>query len=766
LLGLKVAAETVHRSCPICEASCGLVLKVDREERRVLDLRGDEADPRSRGYLCPKAVAAVQVYQDPDRLREPHWRPNRRTHRFEPLAWEDAYELAGSRLRRIRAEHGKDALALYIGNPIGHDLSGLLYVAIFLQALPTERLFTAATMDQQPKNLSSRLLYGEVWAIPIPDLDRTQYLLCLGGNPVISQGSLMSAPDARSRLRALRARGGRLVVVDPRRSETAQLADRHLAIRPGTDACFLFALVHTLFAEGLVRLGRLAAFTDGVDAVRELAAPFSPEATAAVTGLAPAAVREVARELAAAQRGCCYGRIGTCTQSFGTLASWLVDVVNVLTGHLDEPGGAMFPRPATGQAEARDWDGVRLAYGRWRSRVRGLPECEGQLPVAVMAEEMEAASAGQARARALVTVCGNPVLSTPNGARLARALGELDFMLSLDLYVNETTRHADLILPTTTQLEHSNYDFLFQGTSVRNFARWSPRVFEPEPSLPDLGQAMLEVAARAGGARAEQLDELMFQGMLARFCGEKGVRRPEVPVERARAALGDERGPERLLDLMLRTGPYGDGFDDAAEGLSLAKLKAVPHALDLGPLEPRLPGILRTEGRRLNLVHPILADDVARLRDALAQHRERPGQMLLIGRRQLRNMNSWLHNAPALAKGRPRCTLLVNPADAERLGLVEGATAVVRSKAGEVAAPVELSPDLLPGVVSLPHGFGHTDPQAQVHIAGARQPGANSNQLCDEYAIDLPSGTSVANGIPVEVGPAEPYPAAARWRGL
>ena len=748
-----MASETVHRSCPICEASCGLVLRVDRGERRVLDVRGDAEDPRSRGYVCPKAVAAVQVFDDPDRLRQPHWRPNRRTHRFEPLGWEDAWDLVGSKLRSIRSRHGKDALALYIGNPIGHDLSGLLYIAMFMQALPTERLFSAATMDQQPKNLSSRLLYGEVWAIPIPDLDRTQYLLCLGGNPVVSQGSLMSAPDARARFQALRARGGRLVVVDPRRSETAQLADRHLAIRPGTDAFFLFALVHTLFSEGLVKLGRLAEFTDGVEAVRELAGPFSPEATAAVTGLAPEAVREVARELAGAESGCCYGRIGTCTQAFGTLASWLVDVVNVLTGNLDQPGGAMFPRPATGQAEARDWDGVRLAYGRWRSRVRGIPECEGQLPVAVMAEEMEAASAGEARARALVTVCGNPVLSTPNGARLARALADLDFMVSLDIYVNETTRHADVILPTTTQLEHANYDFLFQGTSVRNFARWSPRVFEPEAGLPDLGWALLEIAARANGARAEQLDELMFQGMLARFCGENGVRRPDVPIERARAQLGEERGPDRLLDLMLRTGPYGDGFDDAADGLSLAKLKAVPHAMDLGPLEPRLPGILRTEGKRLNLVHQILVDDMARLRRALAEQRATPGQLLLIGRRQLRNMNSWLHNLPALAKGRERCTLLVHPEDAERLGLQEAGRARVRSKAGEVTARVELSGDLLPGVVSLPHGFGHTDPETELHIAGARQSGANSNQLCDEYAIDVPSGTSVANGIPVEVTP-------------
>ena len=741
--------DRVRRSCPICEASCGLSIEVDRSAGSVLSIRGDEEDPRSLGYLCPKAYALKGVYEDQDRLR----RPLRRTRGgWEELAWDDALELVGTRLRTIRERHGKDAIGTYIGNPIGHSMSGLLSVPMYVQALNTERLFSAATMDQQPKNLSSRLVYGDEWAIPIPDIDRTDYLLVLGGNPIISQGSLMSAPNVRRRFEALRARGGRLVVLDPRRSETAEVADRHLFIKPGSDAFFLFALVNTLFAEELVAPGRLAAFSDGIDKLCELAAPFTPDAVAPVTGIDPDLTRTVAREFAAAPRAACYGRIGTCTQEFGTLASWLVDVVNFLTGNLDRAGGAMFPRPATGQSEPHIHDGSPLPYARWRSRVRGFPECGGQLPVAVMAEEMERASAGEERIRGFVTVCGNPVLSTPNGDRLRRALEELEFMVSIDIYLNETTRHADVILPTTTQLEHTNYDFLFQGTSVRNMARWSPRVFDPPPEAKDLGWVLLEVAARANGTAAENLDELLFAGMLATWVGKPGSPCAHLTPEDARKKLGSERTPERLLDLMLRAGPYGDHFDDAAEGLSLAKIQQVPHAIDLGPLEPRLPGMLRTQGQRLNWVHEILVEDVERLRHALGE-RAADDRMLLIGRRQLRNMNSWLHNVHALAKGRPRCTLLVNPKDADRLSLRDGEEAEIRARTGAVTARVKFSDAMMPGVVSLPHGFGHTDAKTRLPVANTKQPGANSNQLCDDLLMDLPSGTSVTNGIPVDVKP-------------
>jgi len=743
--------EIVHRSCPICEASCGLRYEVHRASRRVLSVRGDDDDPRSRGYVCPKATAAGAVFEDPDRLRLPQ-RRDRRSGSWEDLSWESAYDLVAERVRAVRDAHGKDALALYIGNPIGHDVSGLLAVPIFQEAFGTGRLFSAATMDQMPKNVSSAFLYGDQWAIPIPDVDRTDYLLALGGNPLISQGSLMSAPNAKRRFADLRARGGRLVVVDPRRTETADVADRHVFIRPGGDALWLFALVNVLFAEDRVDPGRLAEFTDGVEEIRRLAEPFTPEAVAPATGIDPDVTRSIAREFSAAARAACYGRIGTCTQEFGTLASWLVDVVNALTGNLDREGGALFPRPATGQGERHVWNGLAPQHGRWRSVARDFPEFEGQLPVACFAEELEAEAAGDARARALVTICGNPVLSSPNGARLGRALDQLDFMVSIDIYRNETTRHADVILPTTSHLERENYDFLFQGTAVRNFARWSPQIFEPEAGLPDLGRVLLEVAGRANGTTADTLDELLFSGMLATFVGKPGTPAADVTVEQARERLGDERGWQRLLDLMLRTGPYGDGFDDAAEGLSLAKLAGGSHAVDLGPLESRLPGLLRNETGRLDLAPAYVTADVARLRGALVRRRE-DGALVMVGRRQLRNMNSWLHNLRPLAKGRDRCTLLVSPKDADRLGLADGASARVRSRVGEVVARVAVSDEMMPGVVSLPHGFGHTDPGVGLSVASSLQPGANSNQLCDEEALDPPSGTSVANGIPVEVAP-------------
>ncbi len=742
--------ETFTRSCPICEASCGLRVEVDRNARRILSVRGDEDDPRSRGYVCPKATAVKGLYEDPDRLKK----PLRKTDDgWEEISWDAAWKLVGERLKAVRDAHGKDAVATYIGNPIGHCASGLLAVPMFIEALQTERLFSAASMDQQPKNLTSSILYGAMWAISIPDIHRTDYMLSLGGNQLVSQGSLMSAPNAKKQIADLQARGGRLIVMDPRRTETAQVADEHHFIVPGSDAFFLFALVNVFFEEGLTNLRHLAAFTDDVDRVRELAVPFTPENVADVTGVPAEATRRIARDFAAADKAVCYGRIGTCTQEFGTLASWLVDVMNVLTGNLDREGGSMFPRPATGQSEHHMWDGSEFELGRWKSRVRGLPEYEGQLPVATFAEELEEASAGEERARALITICGNPVLSSPNGARLAAALDELDFMVSIDIYLNETTRHADLILPTTVAMEHSNYDFLFAGTSVRNFARYTPQIFEAEEGLPNLGDAILEVAARAAGTEGHVLDMMLFEGMLATLVGKPGTPCEHVSVDDARAKLPTEPGIERLLDIMIRTGPYGDAFDDANDGLNLAKIAAAGHAVDLGPLERRLPEMIRKEHGRLKLVHEIFEQDIERLHESLEARRQ-PGRLVLIGRRQLQNMNTWLHNLENLAKGKERCTLLVNPEDAKQLGLADGGEAKVSSRAGSVTASVQMSDEMMPGVVSLPHGYGHRESDTRLRIANEKQPGANCNQLLDEFSLDVPSGTSIANGVLVEVASA------------
>ncbi len=738
--------DRVLRTCPLCEAHCGIRVEVDRAAGRIRRITGDPDDPLSRGYLCPKAHGLIGLHEDPDRLRRPLLR--RGDERVE-IGWDEALDLAAEGLRRIRDRHGADAVATYLGNPNAHDVGSILYGPPFQRALGTRWRFSATSVDQLPKMVSCCLLFGSPGLFPIPDVDRTDFLLVLGANPLVSNGSLMTAPDMRGRLRRLRERGGRLVVVDPRRSETARVANRHLPIRPGTDALLLFALVRVLFDEGRVRPGRLAAFTRGLERVELLSRPFTPEAVAGPTGIAADEIRVLARDFAGADRACCYGRIGTCTQEFGTLASWLVDVLNVLTGNLDREGGALFPRAATSPADDTPRRRGRVPLGRWRSRVRGLPEFAGELPVACLAEEIDAA--GEERVRALVTIAGNPVLSTPNGARLARALEGLDFMVSVDLYLNETTRFADLILPPDSPLERWNYDLIFHGVSVRQVARESPPVFErPAGSLPQW-RILLELAARLGGTDADSLDELLLSGLIASAVGRAGTPAEGVTPEAARAALGDRPGPERMIDLMLRAGPWGDGFDDSREGLSLARLREHPSGIDLGPLEPRLPRILATASGAIELAPEPIAGDVPRLEARLAEL-ARPPRLVLVGRRQVRTNNSWMHNVPALAKGRDRCTLLVHPDDARALGLESGKPARVRSRVGEVEVPVRISTEVRPGVVSLPHGFGHGAPGTRLRVA-SRCPGANSNLLADETRVDALSGNAVLNGIPVEVTP-------------
>jgi anaerobic selenocysteine-containing dehydrogenase len=740
--------EVVHRTCPLCEAKCGISVEVDRSAGRVVTIRGDDGDSFSRGYLCPKAYGLKGLHEDADRLRKPL---RREGSSWREIGWEEAFDFATRRLRSIREASGADAIATYLGNPNAHDVGSALYLPTFQRALGTRWRFSATSVDQLPKALSSCLLFGSPAAFPIPDIDRTQFLLVLGANPLVSNGSLMTAPDMPRRLAELRARGGTLVVVDPRRSETARIADQHLFIRPGTDALFLFSMVHVLFSENRVALGRLTDFTRGVDDVRALAADFSPEAVAPVTGIAPESVRDLARTFASAPRAACYGRIGTCTQEFGTLASWLVDVLNALTGNLDRLGGVMWPRPATSAGNGAPRRRGHIPYARWRSRVRGLPEFAGELPVAALAEEIDSAS-DAGRVRALVTVAGNPVLSTPNGARLAKALSSLEFMVSVDIYLNETTRFADLILPPTDPLEHSNYDLLFHGLSVHNHTKWSPAVFEPPTGAKHQWEILLELAAGMSGTTPEALDALVLGHLLGARVGTPQTPCPDVSLEEARRKLGASPGPDRLIDLMLRAGPYGDRFRDEAAGLSLAKLKAQLHGVDLGAMEPRLPDMLATESGQIELMHPLLRQDTERLREALLERREAPA-MLLIGRRHLRSNNTWMHNLPSLAKGPERCTLLIHPDDAKRIGLADGDSACVKSRVGSIEAPVVVTQEMMPGVVSLPHGFGHDAQGMHLTVAKAR-PGVNSNLLADEALLDALSGNAVLNGIPVDVSAA------------
>jgi anaerobic selenocysteine-containing dehydrogenase len=714
---------TARVTCPLCEATCGLEVTLDGTT--VTGTRGDAADVFSHGFICPKGASLGALHHDPDRLRAPLVK---RDGEFVEVSWDEAFAEIDRRLPPLLAEHGRDAVAIYAGNPSVHNTSTSLYGPAFFKAVGTKNFYTAGSVDQVPKHYSAGLMFGHPLTIPVPDLDRTGHLLLLGANPLVSNGSLMTAPDVRGRLRGIRDRGGKIVVVDPKRSRTAEVADEHHAIRPGTDALLLFALVNVLFADDLVTLGPLEPHVAGVAEVRSLAAPFTPEAVAERTGLAAAEIRRMARELAAAPTAAVYGRIGTTTQAFGTLASWLVDVLNVLTGNLDRPGGAMFPLAAAGQANARPGKRKPWTVGRWRSRVRGLPEVLGEIPVATLADEI--LTPGEGQVRALVTVCGNPCLSTPNAGRLTDALAQLDFMVSLDVYLNETSRHADVILPGPTPLERPHYDVALYQLAVRNVANWTP------PALPSDVPQEWETLLRLTGIVAG-MGPVADVSALDAMVAAEAARRAGVDV-----ALAQERtGPERIIDLLLRGGPYD---------LTLADLEAAPYGVDLGPLTPRMPDVLATASGRVELAPEAITSDVPRLVALLAEPLD--DRLVLIGRRQLGSNNSWMHNLEPLVRGKNRCTAQVHPADATRLGLVDGSPAVVRSRAGKIEIPVEVTDAIRPGVVSIPHGWGHDVAGTRATVARAHA-GVNTNLLADDTLLDALSGTAVLNGIPVDVEP-------------
>ncbi|WP_375256558.1 molybdopterin oxidoreductase family protein [Streptomyces sp. PKU-EA00015] len=729
-------ARTAPRICPLCEATCGLTLTI--EGTRVTGARGDRDDVFSEGFICPKGASFGELDADPDRLRTPLVRENGR---LREASWEEAFDLVAARIRPLIEQHGPDAVGVVLGNPNVHTMAGGLYPSVLLSTLRTRNVFSASTLDQMPKHVSSGLLYGSAVAIPVPDLDRTAHLLLLGANPLESNGSLCTAPDFPGKLRALRRRGGTLTVVDPRRTRTARLADRHVAIRPGTDALLLAALAHVLFEEELTDLGALAGHVEQVGDVEAAVRDFTPEAVAAACDMDAEEIRTIARELAAAPSAAVYGRIGSCTVEHGTLASWLVDVLNILTGNLDRPGGALFPLAATDKAPRPAGPGKGFALGRWSSRVGGHPEAKGELPVAALAEEIE--TPGDGRIRALIAIAANPVLSAPDGDRLDAALSGLDFMVSVDPYLNETSRHADVVLPPPPPSQSAHFDFAFNALAVRNQVRYTPAAVPLEDGLMDECEIHARLVLAVGGmhgAEPSAVDDMVVQRSLA-----KAVADPHSPVHGQDAAelaaeLTGGSGAERRLDLMLRLGPYE---------LTLAKLLENPHGIDLGPLQPRVPQVLRTRSGRIELLPAPIAADLPRLRSALDR---RPDGLVLVGRRHLRSNNSWLHNVPALGGGSNRCTLHVHPDDAARLGLTDGATAAVTADGGRVEAPVEITADVRPGVVSLPHGWGHDRPGTRLSVASAR-PGVNVNQLLDGSRLDPLSGTAVLNGFPVEVAP-------------
>jgi anaerobic selenocysteine-containing dehydrogenase len=739
----------VYRTCPLCEATCGLELTL--EDDLLTKVRGDEQDVFSKGFLCPKALALIDLENDPDRVRTPLIRENGS---FRPATWDEAFEQIEAGLRPL-LERDRNSIGVYLGNPNVHNLAGTFYNRVMLRTLGTQNIYTATTVDQMPKHVSSGLMFGTALTIPIPDVDRTDHFLMLGANPLASNGSLFTAPDLPGRLRSLKQRGGKLVVVDPRRSETAKKADEHHFIVPGTDAHLLMGIVHTLFAENLVTMNGLGDHVAGLDEVRTLSEPFTPEAASEVCGIAPDEIRRIARELAAAKRATVYGRIGTSTQEFGTIASWLVDVINVLTGNLDREGGAMFTKPAIGSGNTAGAPGVGrgFQFGRFKSRVRGRPEMLGELPVACLAEEI--LTPGDGQIRALITVAGNPAVSTPDAARLAKALETLEFMVSVDIYVTETARHASVILPAEPALTRSHYDGAFYNLSCRNIANYSP----PSLPLPDGAmsewEVLLRLAGIAGGAGAHP-DVAALDELVAREALRRGVQNPASPAhgveeEKAWEVVAQRRGPDRLLDVLFRTGPYGEGFGRNPDGLTLDMLEANPHGIDLGPLQPRIPEVLRTPSGKIELAPEPLAQDVSRLIGAL--NRRRNGDLMLVGRRQLRSNNSWMHNLPSLRGGSNRCTVQVHVDDAARLGIEDGKPVRVTSSSGTVELPAEVCDAVMPGVVSIPHGWGHGVDGVGWTVA-AGDGGTNSNVLAPSDLIDELSGNAVLNGIPVTVVPA------------
>lgn len=706
-----------HRTCHLCEAMCGVEIKV--RDGKIISIRGDEHDPFSRGHICPKALALQDVHEDPDRLRKPI---RRSASGWQEISWDEAFDEVARRLIGIQREYGADAVASYIGNPQVHNFSGLIGGAKFLRTLRSRNRYSATSVDQLPHHFAAYFMYGHQLLIPVPDIDRTQFMLVLGGNPLVSNGSLMSAPDVRSRLAQLRTRGGSLVIVDPRRSETAQLADRHLFIKPGTDAWLLLGLLQVIFEENLEKPGRLISMIDGMDELRRLTRAYTPERAAAITTIDAGSIRQLARDFAAADSAVCYGRMGVSTQEFGALCQWLIQVLNIVTGNLDRPGGVMFTQPAFDALGLASGFGQRGSFDKRRTRVRGLPEFGSEFPVSALAEEI--LTPGKGQIRALVTAAGNPVLSTPNGRQLEKALAELEFMVSVDFYLNETTRHAHLILPPTFALERDHFDLIFHLLAVRNTVKYSLPLFKkPAGSLHDWE---------------------IFDRLIDRIEAFDPSRRPAWSQRLLRRWLT----PRRSIALGIRLGPRGSRWNPFSNKLTLSKILSNPHGIDLGPLEPSLPARLQTPTKRISLAPAVLVSDLARLeRRAMSTT---SSTLTLIGRRDPRTNNSWLHNSRRMVKGPERCTLLIHPEDAAQRGLDNGKEALVRSRAGEVRIQIETTDEMMRGVVSIPHGWGHHRPGIRLGIAVAHA-GVSVNDVTDDALVDELSGNSALNGVPVTV---------------
>ncbi len=743
--GDQLPREQTHlRTCPLCEAMCGLEISMRGGE--VTRIRPHKEDVFSKGHICPKGTTLGQLHSDPTRLRGPVIREG---DTFRDATWDEAFDECERLLHRVVAEHGMQAVTAFIGNPAAHAFSIGRYVGVLIGMSGIPSIYSSGTVDQWPKNVTSALMYGGMWTIPVPDAPRSDFMVLMGANPQASQGSLLACPNLLGELDRVRNAGGEVIVIDPRRTGTVRHATEWMPIVPGTDAALLFAIVNVLFADGLVDLGDLADLVTGVDEIRAAAAEFTPERVAATCQIPAERIRRLAHQIAAARSGVVYGRIGLCNQEFGTLSSWLIDVVNILTGSFDVPGGLMFPTPVNWavstlpQPAAPGTPGSEtgVEFGRWRSRVRGAPEVLGQVPVSCLAEEID--TPGEGQLKALITVAGNPALSAPGAGRLQQALPMLDAMISVDNWINETTRHAHVILPGLSPLEQPHFDDLLWQFAVRSAGKWSEAI-APARGRPDEWEILVKLAGIISGQQASEVDvAALDDGFFSYLVSVTGLDPAKV------LAQYDRGGPERMLDLSIRTGPWGDRYGENPDGVTLQSFKDNPDGLDFGPMVPRVREILRTPSGKIELTHDHLLSDIPRLRARLDRSAE---ALVMTSRRHLRSKNSWLHQIPTLVGGSNRCTLLMHPDDAARAGVTDGQLVTVASEVTSVDVVAEVSDEMMPGVVSLPHGWGHTEPGAQTGVAPDHV-GVNMNLLAPGDLVDVPSGNAVVNGFAVTVAP-------------
>lgn len=685
---------------------CGLVITTQNEQ--IQTIVGDEKDPLSHGHICPKALAYKDLHEDSDRLKFPVKKTNSG---WEQISWENALDEIADKLVNIQKIYGNNAVGVYQGNPSVHNYGTLLYGPTFFSSLRTRNKFSASTVDQIPHQFAAYQMLGHQLLVPIPDIDRTQYMIILGGNPLVSNGSLMTAPDIRNRLKAIQSRDGKFVVIDPRRTETAKLADEHCFIQPGTDVYFLIGIIQEIIKNGWIKQGHLDSVTKNLDEFLTSIPDIELETISSITGISSANIQRIAKEFSQAESAVCYGRMGACTQKFGGTVHWLINMVNIITGNFDAPGGAMFTSPAFDTLANSQTKGH---YNKGQSRVRNLPEFAGEYPAVTMADEMLVKGEGQIRA--MVTSAGNPILSVPGGEKLDRAFSGLEFMVSIDFYINETTRHADIILPPAFNLNGPHFDVVFNIFAVRDVVKYSNPVFPKEPGT--------------------KYDWEIFMGLEKRVAQKNGRKYSKV-----NHFLSKKFGPEWLLDLGIRIGEYGSLKSLFKwNGLTLSKVKKQVHGVDLGPLKPRFPKRLFTSDKKIDLAPSIFIDDLKRVISNVAQSNAN-GSLTLIGRRQLRSNNSWMHNCPSLMSGRDRFLILMNPLDAQKKSIADGQKVRVKTSNAQIELEAKLSTEMMPGVISIPHGWGHEGKDTQQKIA-LENKGGNLNALGDDLAIDPVSGNA------------------------